>query len=167
MNGKFIAILVLVLAACQRHDTVKTEKSVEEIMNDSKISNSAIIRNPVSADEPLDTVNVARISFEESSFDFGEVNEGVVVTHRFRFTNTGKAPLLISGARSTCGCTVPEWPREPIPPGQGGEIKVQFNTENKKNKQNKPITIMANTYPSATKIFLTGYVRPKNEETTD
>lgn len=165
-----IVVLFMVLfafAACQQAGEGGSEKSVEEITNDSKIRNSSIIRNPVSADEPEDTVNVAKMVFEETTFDFGEVEEGESVEHTYKFTNTGKVPLLISNARSTCGCTVPDWPKDPIPPGNTGEIKVRFNTKNKKNKQNKPVTITANTYPSNTKVFLTGFVNPGESSTEE
>jgi hypothetical protein len=100
------------------------------------IRNSDIIRNPVSAKEPIDTVNVAKIEFEETEHDFGVVGEGVIIEHVFKFTNTGKMPLIINSARSTCGCTVPEWPKDPIPPGEGGEISVRFNTKGKKKQAN-------------------------------
>ncbi len=156
---------LLVFSACQSNRSEQSEKSVQEIMSEGPISNSDIIRNPVSADEPVDTVNVAKITFEETTFDFGEAREGEIVTHTYRFTNTGQVPLLISSARSTCGCTVPEWPREPIPPGEQGAIEVRFNTKSKRNRQSKPITIVANTYPSATKVFLNGFVIPEEEAT--
>lgn len=134
-------------------------KKVEEVPVDGPIS--SIIRNPATANEPLDTVNVARIVFEHTEFDFGSVVEGAQVEHLFRFTNTGKAPLLITNARSTCGCTVPTWPREPIPPGKGGEIKVVFNTLNRAGQQKKEVTLTANTYPSQTKVLLTGTIEVK------
>jgi hypothetical protein len=81
-----------------------------------------------------------------------------VVEHTFAFTNTGKKPLLISNARSTCGCTVPDWPKEPIMPGKSGVIQVRFNTENKAKEQVKPVTITANTYPATNKVYLQGFV---------
>lgn len=165
MRGIFILLVgICLFAACQNDAGSATEKSVEEIQSESKITNSSIVRNPVSANEPEDTVNVAKMVFEEESFDFGEVNEGDVVEHVYKFTNTGKVPLIINNARSTCGCTVPEWPKEPIAPGEGGEIAVRFNTKNKKNKQQKPVTITANTYPANTKVFLSGFVKPKEGE---
>lgn len=159
-----IGLVLFTLSGCRSGSSDGQEKSVEEIMADSKITNSAIVRNPVTADEPEDTVNVAKMEFAEVSFDFGEVAEGEVVAHVYRFKNVGKVPLLISGARSTCGCTVPEWPRDPIPPGEEGEITVRFNTAGKNNQQSKPISIFANTYPSTTKVFLTGIVRPGKED---
>ncbi len=137
-----------------------SEKTVEEIKSQGPISNADIIRSPVTADEPVDTTNVAKIEFEEPDFNFGEVNEGEIVEHDFAFRNTGKAPLIINNARSTCGCTVPEWPKEPIPPGEGGVISVRFDTKNRPNQQSKPITITANTYPATSRVFLSGFVYP-------
>ena len=85
----FLFTLGLFLVACQNQPTSSQEKSVEEIRDESKITNSSIVRNPVSANEPTDTVNVAKISFEEESYDFGEVEAGEIVTHVYRFNNNG------------------------------------------------------------------------------
>ncbi len=148
-----IIIALFTLGACQKNPS--NEKRVEEV---SAASNADIIRNPDSADGAQDTANVAKMTFEETTFDFGEAKEGEVVTHIYKFKNTGKVPLLISDARSTCGCTVPEWSKEPIAPGQSSEISVKFNTAGKIEKQQKPVTITANTYPSETKVYLTGFV---------
>lgn len=122
--------------------------------------NSDLVRNSVSAVGPVDTNSFARITFEEPIFDFGEVNEGTIVQHTFKFTNTGKVPLTIMKARSSCGCTVPEWPEAPIPPGGRGEIKVKFDTEGKGQKQKKAVTVTANTYPNETVVELVGVVNP-------
>ncbi len=93
-------------------------------------------------------------AFAEESFDFGTINEGDVVDHIFSFTNNGDAPLIISSATASCGCTVPQWPKEPIPVGGSGEIKVQFNSRNKPGIQNKTITITANTYPKINRLTI-------------
>ena len=154
------ALLLLIFSGCQ--DENGSGKSVEEIQTDGKIS--SIIRSPISADGTEDTVNVAKMIFEETVFDFGEVTEGEIVKHVFNFKNTGKVPLVINNATSTCGCTIPEWPKEAIPPGQASEIKVEFNTKAKHDFQEKPVMISANTYPSNTTIYLKGYVNPKRED---
>lgn len=163
-NRNIVLLLLLVgILACQNKTAINSEKSIEEITSEAAITNSDIIRNPISAQQPEDTVNIAKMIFEEEIFDFGEVSEGAVVKHVYRFTNTGKMPLIISNARSTCGCTVPNWPEEPIAPGGKGKIEVEFNTKGKKEAQSKPITITANTYPASTKVFLKGYVKPGKE----
>jgi len=159
--GPIIWIMIVALWSCSGQENVQKEKSVQEIMTEGPISNSSIIRNPVSAEKPRDTTNIAKIEFTKTSHDFGRVEEGALVRRQFHFTNTGKAPLIISNARSTCGCTVPNWPKDPIPPGGKGMIKVQFNTRNKTKRQSKPIRITANTYPATTEVYLTGYVIPQ------
>lgn len=126
--------------------------------------NADMVHNPVTADLPTDTNQLARIRFEESEFDFGVATEGDVVKHSFKFTNVGKVPLTILKCRSSCGCTIPEWPEEPIPPGGTAEISARFNTEGKSNMQTKVITVTANTYPNDTRIKLTGTVNPKKED---
>jgi hypothetical protein len=103
------------------------------------------------------------LKFAEPSFHFGTAREGEEVSHEFAFTNEGKTDLLISFASASCGCTVPEWPKEPIPPGGKGVIKATFNTEGKGGKQNKKIVITANTKPELTEVFLEGDVLPKQE----
>lgn len=154
-------LLVCALPSC-KNEQAEQGKAVEEIATDGKIS--SIIRSPIQADGSVDTVNVAKMIFEETTFDFGEVKEGEIVQHVFKFNNTGKVPLLINNARSTCGCTVPKWPREAIAPGASGEISVEFNTRAKTGEQEKPITVTANTYPSNSQIFLKGFVHPEEEK---
>lgn len=97
---------------------------------------------------------VPEFEFTESSFDFGTISEGDVVDHVFTFTNTGDAPLIISSATASCGCTVPQWPKAPIAVGAEGEIKVQFNSRNKPGIQNKTVTITANTYPKINRLSI-------------
>lgn len=139
-------------------------KRVEEIRGEGAISNADLVRNPVSADQPLDTVNVAKIAFEEMEYNFGEAYEGDILVHVFTFKNTGKIPLIISDARSTCGCTVPNWPRHPIQPGAEGQIEVRFNTSKKDGPQNKKVTVTANTYPANTELHVFGKVKPSSAD---
>jgi hypothetical protein len=94
-----------------------------------------------------------QISFRETTHDFGSIKEGEVVKHTFTFTNTGKSPLVIESASSTCGCTVPEVPKEPVAPGAEGKIEVQFNSAGKGGSQQmKVISIKANTQPEITQV---------------
>ena len=93
------------------------------------------------------------------TYDFGEVEEGEIVTHTFTFTNTGTEPLILTDAKGSCGCTVPSRPNYPVAPGETASITVQFNSTNKKGKRNQKVTITANTEPRQTFIYLTGTVR--------
>ena len=101
------------------------------------------------------------LKFKEPIFNFNSANEGDEVSHDFEFTNQGKTDLLISDAIASCGCTVPEWPKDPIPAGQKGVIKATFNTTNKSGQQHKVITITANTKPEKTEISIEGVVIKK------
>jgi hypothetical protein len=152
-----IAFIGLLFWSCGA-DQNKSGKSLEEYPDVS--NNASIIRNPVSADGLQDTINVAKLEFEEEMYDFGEVKEGAQVEHVFSFTNVGKVPLVINDVKSTCGCTIPEWPEDPIAPGDQGAISVQFNSTGRTGEQSKPVTVFANTYPNQTQVILYGYVKP-------
>ena len=90
----------------------------------------------------------AKFNFEKDLHDFGQLIDGEKVSYSFKFTNSGNAPLIISNAKGSCGCTVPNWPKDPISPGETGTIDVTFNSSGRIGKQNKAITLTANTNPS-------------------
>lgn len=96
------------------------------------------------------------IEFKENEFDYGKIPHGEKASHVYTFTNTGTEPLVISSAKASCGCTVPTWPKEPIPPGGTGEIPVEFDSKGKSGKQNKKVTITANTNPPQTFLYFKG-----------
>ena len=100
------------------------------------------------------------MKFTETEYDFGNIKEGDVIKHTFQFTNTGQEPLVIQNASAPCGCTVPQWPKEPIAPGASGEINVQFNSRGKSGQQNKVVSIVANTKPDITTVTIKGNVEP-------
>ncbi len=101
----------------------------------------------------------AKILFEETEYNFGTINQGDTVRHTFVFKNDSEEPLLISNASASCGCTIPEWPKEPIKPGENGKIEVKFNSTGKSGVQNKNIAITANTLPNITNVSLKGEVK--------
>lgn len=106
----------------------------------------------------VSATNAPVMKFEKDTHDFGKIKQGEKVTHAFKFTNTGKSPLIIKDAIATCGCTKPEWPKTPIQPGAGGEIKVTFDSATKMGLQDKQITVTANTIPAQTMVHLIGEV---------
>lgn len=102
------------------------------------------------------------MEFAEKTHDFGTITEGDVVTKVFTFKNTGEAPLIISNATSSCGCTVPSYPKDkPIAPGEEGEIEVKYNSRGKKNQDNKVVRITANTWPATNNLTIKAFVEPK------
>lgn len=103
------------------------------------------------------------INFEEEFHDFGEVQEGDVVEHTFVFTNEGDGPLIISNAQGSCGCTVPDWPRQPIAPGQKGQIKVSFNSTGRAGRQDKRVTLTTNAVPQTKTLNITSNVIASEE----
>ena len=137
------AVVLCALSACKGG---QEGKSVQEI--NGNVTPADLIKNNVTADAPKDTINVAKIEFTEKAFNFGKVKEGEDVEHTFKFKNVGKMPLLIKSARSSCGCTIPEWPKDPIAVGASGQINVKFRSKGKGGQTiNKPIYINANTFP--------------------
>jgi hypothetical protein len=98
----------------------------------------------------------------DSVYDFGAVIEGEKVTYNYRFTNTGKHPLVVASAWASCGCTVPEKPEEPVQPGETGILKVVFNTQGKKGPANKTIRVESNAYPPFPTLLLKGVVNGAN-----
>ena len=98
------------------------------------------------------------MKFEKETHDFGKIKTGEKVTYEFKFTNTGKSPLIIKDAVASCGCTKPEWPKTPIKPGESAAIKVTFNSLGKMGLQDKQITITANTNPAQSLVHLIGEV---------
>ena len=84
------------------------------------------------------------LEFKETYHDFGDIKQGEIVTFKFEFTNTGDSTLLIQKVFSTCGCTIPEWPKEGLAPGASNFILVKYNSDGKMGLQNKIITLFSN-----------------------
>ncbi|MBK8449656.1 MAG: DUF1573 domain-containing protein [Saprospiraceae bacterium] len=121
-------------------------------------SYDTLINNPASANNPEDSINIPKIYFKETNYNFGIATQGDTITHEYRFYNTGKATLLISNVSSSCGCAIPKIEKQKLGPGDSSILKVVFSTNDKVMYQEKEITIFANTFPASTKILLTGYV---------
>jgi Protein of unknown function (DUF1573) len=124
--------------------------------------------NPVTPDAnkvtpSATTGKTTTVKFDEMSYDWGKLKEGEKMTHLFKFKNTGENDLIISDARGSCGCTVPEWPKEPIKSGKSGEIKVIFDSAHKSGPQSKTVTINANTEPNSIVLMIKGTVETTEE----
>ena len=90
-------------------------------------------------------------------WDFGDIERGKKVSHVFKFKNTGNAPLIIADVATSCGCTMPEYPREPIMPGQESQVKVTFNGEGW-DRFTKSVTLTVNTREGREILYITGNI---------
>ena len=99
----------------------------------------------------------------DSIYNFGKITDGEKVEYNFRFKNTGNKPLIISAARASCGCTVPEKPEAPIPPGQLGFLKVIFDSKGRVGNTHKDIRVSSNASPAFPVLLLVGEVMAKNK----
>ncbi|UOQ66093.1 DUF1573 domain-containing protein [Hymenobacter volaticus] len=148
---------ILLVSAC---NTDKTTEVGAEGMNAAATDASEAVANPtvdnpnVVSDTEVPNPNAPVMTFAQAEHDFGDIKPGDVVKHTFEFTNTGKSPLLIENATASCGCTTPNWTKEPIAPGSKGTIEVQFDSHGKSGIQNKEVAVRANTAPSITKVSI-------------
>jgi hypothetical protein len=101
--------------------------------------------SPAGQEKPKDNKKAPKFKFKEAeTFDFGTIKEGPVAEHVFEFKNVGKEPLIIQSASASCGCTTPEWPKEPIMPGKKGKITVHYNTQGRVGPFNKTVYLTSN-----------------------
>jgi len=105
------------------------------------------------------------VQFEKTTHDYGTMQQGAGGNCEFWFTNTGKAPLILSNVAASCGCTVPDWPRGPIAPGTSACIKVKYNTEIV-GAFNKSITVHSNAVSSPVMLYVKGNVTASKNQPT-
>lgn len=120
-----------------------------------------LVTNPKSASQPSGKEPV--ITFDKAEHDFGTILQGEVVTYSFRFSNTGNAPLIISNVQTSCGCTVGDFPREPIAPGKDGLIKATYDSKGHHGFQNRSLTVVTNTNPNQTVLRLKATVQTPDQ----
>jgi hypothetical protein len=108
--------------------------------------------------DPSTNKNNSKIEFENTTFDFGKIAFASDGSCDFRFTNTSKETLIINSVKTSCGCTNPIWPKDPIEPGKTGEIKVKYNTQIPGAFQ-KSITVFSNSVNSPVKLLIKGEVQ--------
>lgn len=105
-----------------------------------------------------------KIDFKNTTHDYGDIKEdGGMAESEFVFTNTGNQPLIINNVRATCGCTTPDWTREPILPGKTGSIKVGYNPKNRPGAFSKNVNIYSNSQPGVTVLTIKGNVSPREK----
>jgi hypothetical protein len=107
-------------------------------------------------------VNGPALNFEETEFNFGDIAQGDVVEHTFKFKNTGTQPLVIDRVDVTCGCTTPAWSKEPIMPGKTGFVTAKFNSAGKLGQQKKAITVHSNDSEGAKYVYIVTNIKEKS-----
>ena len=124
----------------------------------SQKNNSNTADSLAVADSAANAENLGKIEFEEAAYDFGTIKEGAVVEHIFKFKNTGEAPVILSQVSASCGCTTPEYTKDPVLPGKEGEIKVSYNSKGHTGNQQKIVTVSSNAENKVTTVQIKGTV---------
>lgn len=160
-----VVALVFIATSCGNADMEKRIANLERRVN--QLENGGVVRNNGTTIPSTTVANTpeqmiggnAAFKWDETLYNFGNIQQGEVVNHTFKFTNTGSEALLIQSASASCGCTVPNYPKEAIAPGGTGEIVVRFDSKGKNGQQSPVITIVANTNPKQTRLSLRGFVQ--------
>lgn len=151
---KYLFVSTLALATFMF--SCNSESSSEEVS--TEVTTETTVVEPSTATEPVVETAVATattiLTVDRMEHDFGKIPDTAPVETSFVITNDGDEPLLITNAQGSCGCTVPEYPKDPIPPGESRDMKVSFNPTGKEGVNNKTVTITANTEPATTIIYV-------------
>ena len=153
-------LLSLILISCQSEskDAAKDEAREAIENNNASATTDGTVATQTAAQEEIPVGPVTTVEFEDSKHDYGVIEQGEKVAHVFKFKNTGNEPLVLSNVKPSCGCTTPKWTKEPVAPGEIGEIHVEFDSKGKSGKQTKTVTVTANTDPAKTVLTITGDV---------
>jgi hypothetical protein len=164
-----VAVLLVLATACKDRDAEKRIAQLEARLAElegkkttaPQPSTNPAFATPTPADAkpegPIPTMD-----FDVVDHDFGTIPEGQIAEFTYKFKNNGQAPLIIQSAQGSCGCTVPEWSKDPIPVGGTGFVKAKFDSNGRTNAQNKTVTVTANTWPKQTVLKFKAMVTPKS-----
>jgi len=147
-------VSAMLLASCNNSKNQEQEAEAADIPMD-EVGKQPVGQTIIPGADSSDAV----LEVSEDAYDFGVVKEGEKVEHEFTFTNTGSSPLIISNVQASCGCTTPEYSKNPIAPGDQGLVKVVFNSAGQLGKQHKVITVTSNAASRNTLLHLRGEVK--------
>lgn len=152
---KTILSLSLVALIATGFTACNNEKASDKV-------NSENVQDAAARDEQLASLPV--VEWDKVEHDFGTLKQGDIAETIFTLTNVGKSDLIIAKAKGSCGCTVPEWPRHAIRPGETAEIEVKFNSRNKKGKATNTVTLATNTEKGSEVVRIKAFVEvPENK----
>jgi hypothetical protein len=146
MKKAVISLMALVLFSCGNKD------------KESNAISSELVHVSETANGTPDKSKLPVIKFEQENYDFGKIIQGEKVSYTFTFKNEGKANLIVSSAKASCGCTVADPPKEPIVPGATGKINVVFDSNGKSGHVSKSISVITNCEPNTVILTIGGEV---------
>lgn len=167
----FSALLAISLVSCSESNapegdtTPNTENAATAAANNTQPAATPAAPKKPGYQQKAEAMAKTNVEFATEEHDFGQVKDGDIVRHTFKFTNSGSNPLVVQRAKASCGCTVPTWTKEPIAPGETGEIAVEFNSKNKAGMQTKTITVTGNFDGNINKVLrIKGEVLPVSDK---
>lgn len=152
----FVCSLLFTFIVSSCNDAVKQVQS-DRLSTD-------LVKNNQSLNKATKETSQAVIEIVNPDYDFGEINQGESISHNYKIKNIGSEDLIISSAKGSCGCTVPEWPKNPIKAGEEANVKVTFNSKGKTGNQSKRVTLLTNAIPNVKILTIKGKVIIKDEK---
>jgi hypothetical protein len=170
----FVLAVAVSVASCRDKEAEKRIAQLESRLSELESKNGTAKPADAAPITPAETTAPAAtetkpegpipaFKFERTEYDFGSIREGEKVAYTYKFTNTGDAPLIVQSVQPSCGCTAPDWSKEPIPVNGTGFVKVEFDSNGKVGIQNKVVTVNANTWPKSLILRFKAQVNPKPE----
>ncbi len=158
LNHTLVVIWVsfLVFTGCQK---VSEQPNNPSLLHADKQENTEMKANEEQNSKEEENSKLTKIEFEKDNHDFGIIKEGEKVSHVFKFKNVGTEPLVIKNVKPACGCTTPDWTKDPVPPGGEGKIEVVFDSQGRTGIQNKSVEVFANTDPEVHTLKFKGEVK--------
>jgi hypothetical protein len=156
-----LSVIGFGFVSCKKENKEEVLLERPDIHRSAPADSSNVAANPETAapatvsNQPLTT-----IALSESNFDFGKIKKGDKVEHIYEITNTGTNPLVISEVKPGCGCTAPDFTKEPIMPGKKGKITLHFDSTNFDGNVNKYADVFANVEKAPIKLTFTANIQP-------
>ena len=147
MSFMLFMVLFVITTSCKKEEASSNTSATEVpnvVKSPAKLGGVDMNAEPARPAPPADG-KYPVLTFDTKEHDFGQITQGDKVTYSFKFKNTGEADLFILSARGTCGCTIPEYPKEAVKPGESAKIKVSFNSAGKRGETGKSVFLTCNT----------------------
>lgn len=164
MKKVLIAFFCLSLTAGGAYAQEKTNANAKKSKKEQKAEDKKKAEEEKKAIEAAGDKGIFKFMAKDNTHDYGEVPEGPTAEYDFEFKNIGKSPIIITEAHGSCGCTVPQWPHEPIAPKKTAKIHVTYNTQGRPGPIMKDVYITSNASEPSTVLHIRGTVKPKAAE---